>query len=119
MIQCPACKRHIEARPTACPRCGMDLDQLYRLLDEAERRARRGRACLQRGEMSRALHEFRFSVRIRRSERATKGLAVAAMCAGSYEEALRSYLALDESFGRRGDGFRPRGANPLTAPGEL
>ena len=65
---------------------------LFQLSEAAHREFLRGVRKLKEGDFPEALAAFQFSHRIRKSEEAKKGIAVAMLGTGRFENAVRQYF---------------------------
>lgn len=89
MNSCPTCKRALNAEVAACPRCGCDLSTLQAGQSAAHRWFAAGTLALREERFDAARAAFGHAWRWRHDAASVRGLAVAALGLGCFEEALR------------------------------
>ena len=93
-MQCPTCRRGLEAREPFCSRCGTEMAPLYEVIDAADLQLRIGERALAAHQPHDAIRAYQRAWDLRHSAAANRGLAVAQLCAGDFRNALRAYVQL-------------------------
>lgn len=97
-MDCPVCNR-TDVSERICPRCGSDLDHLWKV-DRAQRYLlARGRRLLREENFPEALRYFRRAYGLARTEPARRGIIVAGICASVISGAARQDVVI-ASHGR-------------------
>ena len=103
MLQCPSCKRKIANNDT-CPRCGLELGDLQKIVARAQMDFIQGCKYLAAEEYRKALKAFRSSYKLHHTPHAGEGIIAALICQGLYKEALLKLFSFgySECAGNKG-----------------